>query len=157
MDNIKRIMGGSGDLEWTAPEFEEFAKGPGWYWISLILAVMIIGFSVWRGNLLFGVFAATAEIMIIFWAAKKPRRVHFHLTEMGLQIDSKFYPMEKFNAFAVQDSEIIFQRKAHLGIYLKIFSHSDDIEKAREFLSQILPSFDYEPSLMDNIARILRF
>lgn len=147
----------TGGLEWTAPEFEEFSKGPGWYWISLIFAVMIIGFSVWSGNLLFGVFVAMAEIMVIFWASKAPRIIHFCLTEKGLQIDSHFYPIEEFTAFAVKDSEIIFRRKVRFSTYLKIYSHRDDIERANDFLSSILPTFDYVPSLMDNIARILRF
>ena len=95
--------------------------------------------------------------MIIYWASKKPREIHFRLTDDGLEIDSKIYPLEGFIAFAIWDSEVIFQRKAKFSTYLKIYSNLKDIERARGFLEQRLPAFDYEPSLMDNIARILRF
>jgi len=157
MEDIKSVRRDLRGLEWTAPEFEEFDKGPGWYWLSLLFAILIVFFAVWRGNFLFGVFAALAEIMIIYWASKKPREVRFRLTDGGLEIDSKIYPLEGFKAFVIWDSEIIFQRKAKFSAYFKIYSHLKDIERARGFLEQRLPAFDYEPSLMDNIARILRF
>lgn len=158
MDDIKNeSRAGVRGLEWIAPEFEEFDKGPSWYWLSLLFAILIVFFAVWRGNFLFGVFAALAEIMVIYWASKKPKIVRFRLTDVGLQMDLRFYPISDFSAFTVSDSEIIFQRKAKFSTYLKIYSHLKDIERVRGFLEQRLPTFDYEPSLMDNIARILRF
>src|SRR3989344_1563762 len=156
-DIINQVRLDVKSLEWTAPEFEEFDKSPSWYWLSLLFAIVIVFFAVWQGNFLFGIFAALAEIMILYWASKKPREIHFRLTDDGLEIDSKFYPLEGFTAFAIWDSEIIFQRKTKMGTHLKIYSHLKDLERARGFLEQRLSAFDYEPSLMDNIARILRF
>ena len=145
------------EITWTAPEFEPHYKGYSWYWLSVIFTVLIVAYAVWRRNFLFGIFAALAEIMLIYWARKKPREVKFKLTGKGLHIDSKLYSFEEFNGFAVHDTEIILRRKAKLSVYLKIFAYGDEIEQAKKFLDEVLPTFEYEESLIDHIARIIRF
>ena len=53
MEDIKSVRRDLRGLEWTAPEFEEFDKGPGWYWLSLLFAILIVFFCGLAGEFSF--------------------------------------------------------------------------------------------------------
>jgi len=145
------------ELVWTAPEYEYRPKGPSWYWLTIIATILIAAFALWRRNFLFIFFVIIAEMVLIYWARRQPREIKFKLTEKGLFIDDKFYAFETFSAFAVYDKEIILRRKARLGMDLKILAADDILDRAKDFLTNYLPTFEYEESLIDHIAKIIRF
>lgn len=144
-------------IAWKAPEFEYYFKGASWYWLVILLSILIIGFSILRRNFLFAIFIGIAAIIVIYWGRQKPREINFQITPKGVYIDDRFYPFEELSGFAVHENEIIFGRKKRLSVYLKIFAYGKDLERAKNFLSKFLPTFEYEESLSDHIAKILRF
>ncbi len=73
-------------IEWQAPEFEYREKDISWYWLSIIVAVLILSVSVWQKNFLFAAFVVMAEMLILVWAGRKPREISFSLDEKGLTI-----------------------------------------------------------------------
>ena len=77
------------EIAWEAPEFEYRHKDISWYWISIIVAVVCIGFAAWQKNFLFGFFVLVAEILILAWANQQPAIFNFRLTEKGLFIQNK--------------------------------------------------------------------
>lgn len=70
-------------MAWEAPEFEHREKDISWYWISIIVATLIIAFAVWQKNFLFGFFIVIAEILFVLWGNEKPRTVEFRITNKG--------------------------------------------------------------------------
>ena len=71
-------------IKWEAPEFELREKGVGWYWTTIIIAVLMLGAAVWQGNFLFAVLVVIGEILVLVWSGKEPPMVTFRITDKGL-------------------------------------------------------------------------
>src|SRR5580700_3929311 len=94
------------EIKWQAPEYEFQEKGVSWYWLSIIAAALIVGFSVWEKNFLFGLFIVIAEILFIVWGNQQPRLVSFVMNESGLEIGTtKKYQWKEFASVGVDDHE----------------------------------------------------
>ncbi len=152
------------EITWEAPEFEYRHKEVSWYWISIIVAVVCIGFAAWQRNFLFGLFILVAEILMLAWGSQQPGIFHFRLTQKGLFIeDKKFYPygdMETFSCYSKDGNEfenIIFKFSKHFRRALRIALPKNRLEETRSFLAKNLKETDYEPSLMDSIEELVGF
>ncbi len=151
-------------IEWTAPEFSYRHKGVSWYWISITLAVLIVGFSIWEKNFFFGVFVVIAEILVLTWANQEPREVSFDLNERGLEIDKlKFYAIADFQNFSIEDAfdpdwpDIYFEFKSKIKPVLKIKVPGDKLVEIQKNLKTMLPQIPHERTLMEAIEQIIGF
>ena len=89
------------ETTWQAPEFEYREKEVSWYWISIIAAALIIAFSVWEKDFLFGLFIVIAEMLFIVWGNKVPAVVPFTLTDTEITIGGyKSYLMKEFESWS---------------------------------------------------------
>jgi len=152
------------EITWSAPEFEYREKDVSWYWISIIVASLIIAFAVWERNFLFGFFIVIAEILFVAWGNETPRFLDFKMTERDIEIgeEEKSYPMSALEHFSVDHlddswSELIFPFKAKLKTPLRIIIPAEKIEEVRKHLKPILKEMDYEPHLLDSLERFIRF
>ena len=154
------------EIKWRAPEFEYFAKDISWSWLVMIIGIIAFAIALWQKNFLFAIFIIIAILLLIFWGKQKPRDIEFTLDEHGLDIEKKkFYPYHSFEGFAVrppiekseENTELIFKFKARLKPYFKIRIAVKDVEKFKKYINQSLPEIEYEESMTDHLARILRF
>ncbi len=152
------------ELTWSAPEFEYREKEVSWYWISIILACVIVAFAVWERNFLFGFFVVIAEMLFVSWGDRTPRLVHFELTEKELMIDNgkKFYTMgqlETWSADHLDDewTELIFTFRAKLKTPVKILIPTELVEEVRKNLKTVLREVEYAPTLIDALEKLIRF
>lgn len=146
------------ELKWSAPEYEHYEKGTSWHWLIVIAAILIGIFSLWRGNFLFAIFVILAATMLTFWGRRFPKRLEFKLDQAGLEIvGHKSYSYEDFKGFALRSGELILQKKNRLSHFLKIRIPENAQEKFRIFLGKRLPEVEYEESLVEHIAKLLRF
>lgn len=150
-------------IEWQAPEFEYREKEVSWYWISIIIACVIVAFAVWERNFLFGFFVVIAEMLFVSWGDRAPRLVHFDLTDKEIAIDGKkFYPMgqlETWSADHLDDewTELIFSFKAKLKTPLKLLAPTGLIEEIRKNLKTALRETEHQPTLLDALEKLVRF
>jgi hypothetical protein len=150
-------------FSWDAPEFEYREKDISWYWITIIVAALIIGFSVWERNFLFGLFIVIAEILVIVWGNKQPETVSFLLTEKSLEVGTrKFYPLKGFESWSLENiddewTELIFNFRAKLRMPLTIMTPTHTAEEIRAKLKLILKEVDYQPTFIDTIEKWLGF
>ncbi len=153
------------EIKWSAPEFEYIQKGVGWYWLTIIVAIILSALALWQENVLFAVFVVIAAILVLSWGKSYPKTVDFELNENGLAIgEQKTYSYGELKGFAIRQGyvdselvEIVFQKKSRLSPYIKILASDQDMETIKDFLIQYLPEIEYEESLIEHIARILRF
>lgn len=146
------------EIKWRAPEFHYYHKGPGWYWISVMAAIVLIGFALWQKNFLFAVFIVIAELVILNWAQRRPADTDFSLDDKGLVIGGrKVYSYDALAGFAVKDQELILKKKSKLNPYFKILISEYDAGRIKDFLAQHLPEIEYEESLIEHLARLLKF
>jgi hypothetical protein len=151
-------------IEWQAPEFEYRHKNISWYWLSIIIAVLVIGFAVWQKNFLFAFFILIAEVLIITWGDREPRMAKFKIANRGLTInDQKFYPLsdiESFSSLEDESSEIvtvILKFKSRIKPVLNISVPKDRFEEVRNVIAQTIPETEHEETLLDAMERFLGF
>lgn len=154
---------GPKEIKWLAPEFEYYNKDVSWYWLVIIIASLIVVFSIWSENFLFALFAVMAALLIMNWGHRQPRKIEFILNTHGLAIDQKKnYSYQSFQGFAEQAvnnewTEIIFKGKNKLSPYLKILIDNRRAPEAKNLINRFLPEIEYEESIADHIAKLLKF
>jgi hypothetical protein len=151
-------------IKWQAPEFHYREKDVSWYWISVIVAIIILSVSVWQKNFLFAVFIVIAEILVLVWAGKKPRTLTFSLDEKGLSIDGKkFYPYSTIGAFAISESsmdewhELSFRFNHGLRPLLKTRIPAERSKEIEEALITVIQKTELEESLLDILEKLTGF
>lgn len=150
-------------LKWQAPEFDYREKDVSWYWMSIIVAVIILGFAVWQKNFPFGFFVVLAEILILVWANTEPPTVNFELGERGLAVgEHTFHSYAELASFSVDDetseewSHLFFQFKRPKP-KLKIKVQKGLVNDVRQTLKGLLSEVKHEHSLIDAIEEIIGF
>ena len=150
-------------MEWEAPEYEYREKTVSWYWVSIIVAAIIIAFSIWEKNFLFGFFVVIAEILFIVWGNRTPRTVRFTLTENGIVMEGgKSHPIKDFESFSIETAgngmvELVFVFRAKLKTPFKTLIPEGRAAELRNNLKTLLKEVPYEPTLIDSIEKLLRF
>jgi hypothetical protein len=151
------------EMTWEAPEFEYVDKDVSWYWISMIVAALIVAFAVWTKNFLFGLFIVIAEVLLISFGNKEPRIIPFKLSDQGLAIgEAKNHLMREFQSWSAGDYEgalieIYFMFKAKMKIPLMVLVPKEKLDALRENLKTVLTEVEHKPSLLDSIEKITRF
>jgi hypothetical protein len=151
-------------LEWYAPEYEHRPKGVLWYWGSMIIALAVLALAIWQENYLFAIIVIIAEILVIVWANREPRTIHFNFTENGLVIDKRHdYRWEKLIGFGITDDlnedtpKLYLFRKEHFHTPIVIALPRSKRETIEFFIDTKLPRYDISSSLSDVVDEFTRF
>ena len=150
------------EILWQAPEFKYQYKDISWYWLSIIIAAILILLAIWQKNMLFAIFIIIAETMVILWAKESPKILKFKLDKKGIHIDKiKFYDYENLSGFHIIEEdgfgELILRTKSKLHPYIKILIKNGDIPKIKEFLKNYMDEIEYKESLTDHIEKMIGF
>lgn len=150
-------------IEWQAPEFEYDPKGVSWFWLSLIVAIILVAVALWQQNFLFAIFVAVAELLIITSANRFPHHWNFRIDESGVHIvGHKSYLFEQITGFDFHEDvgdydELVLEVRGKFSPYVKINIFKEDKDVIKEVLSKILPQKTIPESFSDTILKILRF
>ena len=152
-------------ITWRAPEFVYYEKGVAWNMAVAILVAALIGVALWQRNFLLTVFLAVAGILILYWGSRRPEVLQFTLSEKGLDIgERKLYPMESLIGFAILEDaggngedELVLRTKNTLATFLKIILPHDHRDDVQNFLAASLEEMEYQESLTEYIAKLLKF
>ena len=152
------------EIAWQAPEFEYYEKDVSWYWLSVIVAVIVLSIAVWQKNFLFAAFIVFAEILILVWAGQKPKTVEFKINEQGLTIGGrKFYPYAEIVGFSADENgadewpEIIFRFQRRLQPTLKVKAPKNRFGEIEKALAPLVKKIEFEESFLETLERFLGF
>ena len=151
------------EIFWEAEEFEHHEKTPGWYWLTIIIALAFGIYAVWQGNYLFLFFIIVAEIMVFVWARRYPRILVFRVTDGGVHIDNiSFHSYGDLEAFSIVEydksrGELILRKKAKISLPVKIPAHPEKLHEVRLFLENYISEEDYKESFPDMLYRTMKF
>lgn len=170
-------------ISWQAPEFKYYQKDVSWYWLSLIIAIIIVVLAIWQKNFLFAVFVVIAWFIIIHLAGRLPETWQFKIDEEGVEIvlpsgdknRKKIYSYKEIEGFDIhsdyQESEsdgknhlfredykeLVLKFKSKISPYFKINIPLSEEEKIKNFLLRFLPKEDYPVSASDSLAKLIKF
>ena len=153
------------EIKWEAEEFEKIERSVSWYWISIIIATLLIAFSILEKDFLFGFFVLIAEILIIVWGDKNPRIISFTLNEKELILDTgKTYELSDLEEFSFlerndgsQLAEIILKQKGKYKVSFMIQAPIQKIDDIKNILKKTIKEIPYDPSFVDSIQKISKF
>ncbi len=152
------------EASWEAPEFELREKGVGWYWATIIIAVLMLGAAVWQRNFLFAVLVVIGEILILVWSGKEPPMVSFRITEKGLFIGAKtHHTFADLRSFSVEPDEhlhwpviaFVLHRKFRPPIHIRV--PQNRLAEIRGLLAPGIQETPWEESLIDTLEKFFRF
>ena len=150
-------------IVWEAPEFEYREKDISWYWISIIIAALMIAFAAWQKDFLFGFFIILAEVLFIVWGNRAPHVVLFTLNDEEVDIGGyKSHLLKEFESWSADTigggwAELRFHFRAHLRTPLTIILPEEKLAEARGGLRTVLREIEHEPTLIEAIEKFLRF
>jgi hypothetical protein len=148
-------------MTWTIHRQPPRQRGVVFYIVLLGIMGLLLLFSLWQDNLLFGVFVVLAVGTLLFVTNQDPEEYTFSLTTDLLAIKGeKEYELEQFSHYDVyeyhdQDSQILLVSKERLKPVLHIPIHTKDKSTIAHILSETLPRKKVEPSLIDMFSRII--
>jgi len=150
------------DIQWQAPEFEKYEKGPGWFIVLGIFALIIFTIVLLMKNFIFAILIILAVFTIFIYALKEPRLVTFKISGKGITIDTKIYSYDELKSFWIfyqppQIREISLRSKKTIMPYIKIPLGEQNPVEIRKILLKYLPERRHKESLIDNLSRSLRF
>lgn len=150
-------------MTWQASEFEYREKDVAWYWVSIIAAALIIAFSVWQKDFLFGFFIVIAEMLFIVWGSRMPKMIPFTLTDAELAVGGyRTYALKEFESWSVnlddgEWADTAFYFRSHLRPALSVIVPTEKVGEIRANLKTVLKEIEHEPTLVDSIEKFLRF
>lgn len=149
-------------IEWEIKHKDEVDRSDYFYYVILGIMILLLGFSIWQKNLLFGIFVILATGMILFLSEQHPETYRFQLTDKELIIGNNEieYEYKKFSHFDIyeyheSENELLLVFKEKLKPLLKIRLYRGDVEKIKEFMKTKLPQKTTEPSLLDFLSKIV--
>ncbi|MCL5733069.1 MAG: hypothetical protein M1334_00155 [Patescibacteria group bacterium] len=150
------------EVKWEAPEFLYQVKDVSWYWMSIILAIIILAIAVWQQNFLFGVFVIIAEMLILIWGNTQPKDVKFKVTEKGIHLgERQFYPYGELAYFSIDEevdydwSEIYLTFKTKFHPPVRALIPDKNVEAVRSRMKLFLKETEHQMTLSDALIRFL--
>lgn len=149
-------------IVWEIKTHADRQRGNVFYIVVLSVTALLLLFSIWQKDFLFGVFVILASGTVLFLSAQKPETYKFKLApnEAVIGEGESVYPYSKFSHFDIyefgsQESELFLVFKERIKPILRMRIYKADTEKIREFLSEKLPQKKTEPSIIDIFSKMV--
>lgn len=150
-------------VTWQSPEFRKSHHGPTWYWSSVVVALIIIGLSIWQKDWFFSALILLAEIALITWGHRNPRQFDIILDNRGLvigneaprpivDIDSVSYPATPPGDLA----EMVVHFRSRFRMSLMIFVPEEMVNRTKDYWNRnSIPEVDHERTILELLARLI--
>jgi hypothetical protein len=149
-------------ITWTASEFIDHEKGPGWY-AALIGGSVVVTALVYFAtkDVISTVVVALVAIAFAYFAGHKPRTQQYAVNRQGLQIGIKTYRYQDFKAFSVIEEDaiasIVFMPLKRFMPQLTIYVAPEMEAQVIDYLSAFLPYEQRRADMVDSLMRRIRF
>lgn len=147
---------------WRAPEYTYHEKTPDWYWGFGSVAAALLFIAYLTESVLFGFIIVIGGFGMLLYTVRKPHIVTISVTGQGIEIDDRLFPYETLHSFWIfyrpgERRELILKSSRGLAHTIKIPLADANPVEIREYLLQYLPERAEEESMLDILARILKF
>jgi hypothetical protein len=150
------------NIEWQAPEFEKYEKGTGWFIALGIIALIFFTIVLIMKNFIFAILIVLIVFTIFLYALKQPRIINFKISGKGITIEDRLFAYQELKSFWIfyevpETKELSVRSKKWMMPLIKIPLKEQDPSLIRRTLIKFLPEQKQELSLVDIIARNLKF
>ncbi len=150
------------EISWKAAEYEYREKGPGWFFVVGVVALVLFIIALIGKNFIFAVFVLFAGVMLVSFGKKRPPIVKFHINNEGVGIGNTFFEYRRLEEFAHRNrpghlDEFILKKKTAMNPFVHIPIDSTLALEAKKMLKAKLPEVEHKESLVDVFAEWLGF
>ena len=149
------------EINWTAPEFVRHEKGPAWFLWLFIIAGIFFAIAILMKSYIFAFIIFLAAFSLYIQAHKKPRKIKFVINEKGVLTGSELHAWDNLNSFRIFENEevsyISFESKKILRPRLNIPLGGQEIAVIKDALKNFINEKKYEESMLDILARRLKY
>ena len=146
---------------WEIPRTKPRNRGGLFYIILLVIMALLLLFSIWQHDILFGIFVVLATGTILFLSEQKPHNYTFTITNHTIKIgDEVAYDISRFSHFDIyefsnDDQELFLVFRERFKPMLRIRIYKRDSERITQRLREQLPRRKTDPSLIDILSNIV--
>ena len=149
-------------IEWHIKTHDDRDKGTLFYTVFFSVFALLLLFSLWQKNFLFGVFVILAGGLVLFLSSQTSPSFTFKIDAKGIHIleSDTFYPFSQLNHFDVHEFDdehaellFVFKGKLHPTLRIRIYEHQR--ESITTILQTHLTKKEIELSLLDSLSRII--
>lgn len=147
-------------VNWEAREHIEYKKNAGWY-VGLALVVIALGaLAVFIKQWSFLLLVVVAAIALLTYTLRKPRMLHYSLSDKGLSEGNNLYSFDKFRAFGVLNENnhycIVLVPKARFATRVRVYFPETEGEQIVDIFGARLPMEPVKLDMLDKLVRFLR-
>jgi len=149
-------------LKWTTPEFEYYKNNQNWFIITSVIAVILFLIAIFAKNFLFALLVGISYFLIITYSLKKPDNIKILINPKGVKVNNTLYKFENLSSFWIfydypETKELSLRSKKTIMPYLKIPIGKENPSRIRRILIKYLPEKKHKESVIDNLAKNIRF
>ncbi len=130
-------------FSWQHQDYVPYQKDKKWYLISLAILAVVVAWSFWQQNYLFGIFLIMFYMVVLLFENQRPEMVDFVITPVGLKSGQRFYQWRLIDHFyiiyrAQGVKNLYVEFKNQLRGRLVIPLDNQDAVAVREYLLKFL-------------------
>jgi len=92
---------GTVKLAWSMPEFQDYTRNRNWYIIASTIGLLLIVYSIFTANLLFGIIIIIAGVTLVKMDNSKPENIEFAITTKGIVVGDSFHEYSELHNFYI--------------------------------------------------------
>ena len=149
-------------IAWQTLEYLYYEKSADWYWALGIIAIGLVAVAILNHNILFAIFIIIGAFALALYAVRRPRTITIAISGEGVRIDNRLFPYEALQSFWIfylpgGTKELSLRSQKITMPLIKIPLGDTDPNEVRELLIAYLDEKAQNESLIDALARILKF
>lgn len=147
-------------FHWQAPEFVPSGWDKRWYLGATLILAAIVIYALISNSPVMAITFILIGLVGFIHLQKEPRILDFAVTNEGVIAGNEIYEFKEVRSFwifyepHIQVLSLRMTGKVMPFIHIPI--HEEDPVEIRELLLQFIPEVRQEPSLVDNLERLLR-
>lgn len=149
-------------LQWEAPEFKHYHKNSAWYLTLLVLAVLFIGYLVYRQDWFGAISLVLIGIFIVAYSRHKPEIITIKISDVGIHIGNFVVPYTHIRHFWIvhnhRHQALNIETTAYFNHILTVELEDQDPDEIREILLDALPeNSELSETLSQRVSHRFKF
>ncbi len=148
---------------WEAPTHTRYERGPRWYVIMSVVALLLMAYAIWTANFLFAFLILLFAIILILAGNETPKKILVQVGENGIVWDGKMHLYRDLDHFAIIyqppiSKVLYFEHRNPIIPRMRISLEEQNPVEIREHLKNYLQEdLDLQQEhFSDMVARLLK-
>lgn len=147
-------------VNWEAREYIEYKKNVGWYIGLTLVVIALCTVAFFLQEWVFMALVIVAAVALLTYTSRKPRMLHYSLSEKGLSEGNNLYAFDSFRSFGVMNESnhysIVLVPKKRFSPRVRVYFPEAEGEQIVDMFGARLPMEPVKIDLLDRLVRFLR-